>query len=611
MKRIVRGNALMLMVVLVLMTLAGCGTQNASDSSQAAATPASTAAATDKESAGTIELDAVQRNSIAMLNYLAVLTQEINASQNSRLYLEQAYSRLINNTYPNAVDSRTLVQLTSILDTLERYRMTAVKRERLEYVYEQNRGQSLRSAIPNPLGLVSAVGSFSLSKLATSIVYMTVDSVTSYTSANTQNELQYLQDGWTLDDEAAEALHESRKDTFVYMVRVVSDYDLPGELALNENAVDDFVFWKNNENVAARIRFFESNASTYQALGTYWLTLAESYYENGQYAECLNAVSAYEEMGCRIFRKDYDLAHVLPLAIAAAKETLAKDEYTQKAEYYISLMNDNSDYDDWSAHYFIAQTYIDLYNYTGEEHYLDNAYEELLDNVNSLVNEQKTLNTKYLTAVQKADAPKGATKAQKADIKKYNEMLEKQRETELPPVYEPLLLNCELLFSLEETMGHTDANADNVQSILHPDGAALFLTTPVDAAFGGQTVETDGEEATVRFSGEELTVPADVLTVNSTIKVSVELPDADEAVIFEDWKIEKVERGTQGKLATFAATFTSASGDKFDWKPGMKITIEIGNGDEARYSSVQYRFIATAKKKLLILNDTGFERVTE
>ena len=40
------------------------------------------------------ELDETQRNSINMLNYLVVLTQEINASQNSRLYLEETYSAL-------------------------------------------------------------------------------------------------------------------------------------------------------------------------------------------------------------------------------------------------------------------------------------------------------------------------------------------------------------------------------------------------------------------------------------------------------------------------------------------------------------------------------------
>ena len=158
----------------------------------------------------TEQLDSTQSNSIAMLNYLTVLTQEIRASKNSRLYLEEAYSSLINNTFPNAVDSRTLTQLNSILDTLENYRMISVKRERLEYIYEQNRAQALREAVPNPLGLLSAVQSFSLAKIAASIAYMAVDAYTSYTTYTAQVDLQYLKDGWALDDEEAVALHKPR-----------------------------------------------------------------------------------------------------------------------------------------------------------------------------------------------------------------------------------------------------------------------------------------------------------------------------------------------------------------------------------------------------------------
>lgn len=132
-------------------------------------------------------LDETQRNSISMLDHLAVLTQEINASQNSRMYLEEVYSMLINNTFPNAVDSRTLSQLTGILDTLEKYRMIAVKRERLDYVYEQNRAQAIRSVVPSPLGLLGAFKSFNLSKLAVAVSHMPVDSYTSYTSAYSTN----------------------------------------------------------------------------------------------------------------------------------------------------------------------------------------------------------------------------------------------------------------------------------------------------------------------------------------------------------------------------------------------------------------------------------------
>lgn len=212
-----------------------------------------------------------QYNSINMLNHLTVLTQEINSSKNSRLYLEQAYSSIVNNYNPNAIDDRTLGELNALLDTLENYRMTAVKRERLNYIYEQNKAQSLRDAIPTPIIVLDT----DIKSLVTSLIFLPIDSAKSYLTSSAQADLQYLQDGWALDDEDAEVLHKQRKDTFSYMVKTVNENQLPGELALTEDAVNTFVEWKNNENVTARIRFLESNQDTYRAFGGYWLTLAE------------------------------------------------------------------------------------------------------------------------------------------------------------------------------------------------------------------------------------------------------------------------------------------------------------------------------------------------
>ena len=215
------------------------------------------------------ELTSEQQNALAMLNYITVLTQEINASKNSRVYMEEAYSTLINNTYPNAVDSRTLNQMTGLLDTMENYRMVNVKRERLQYVYEQSQAQAIRAAIPNPLGLISTVHSFNPAKLVASIVYMAIDSYASYTAYTAAAEQQFLKDGWALDDEEAKVLHESRKGTFSYMVKMVNDNNLPGDLTLTEDTVSEFVRYKNNSNLVSRIQFLESNKRTYQPYGGY------------------------------------------------------------------------------------------------------------------------------------------------------------------------------------------------------------------------------------------------------------------------------------------------------------------------------------------------------
>lgn len=612
---------------MMLTTLTGCSNHEKSTAANAQTayptpiptsistdTSAVSAFANDKTAAQTSDtllgLDSTQRNSINMLNFLAVLTQEINASQNSRLYLEEAYSSLINNTYPNAVDSRTLSRLTNILDTLEKYRMVAVKRHRLEYVYEQNRAEALRAAVPSPLGLMSAVQSFSLAKLATSVVYMAVDAATSYASASAQADLQYLQDGWALDDEAAEALHNSRKDTFSYMVSIVGDYNLPGNYALSEGAVEEFVEWENNQNVVQRIRFLESNRETYQALGTYWIVLAESYYQNGQYADCLSAIASYEALDVQIFKKDYEYARILPLAIIAAGEVLSGADYVVTAERYLDQMMSNTDYSDWVSHYFAAQSYVELYNRTGKQEYLEKAYDVVVDNVNSLVNVQKALNEKYLAAVVTVETPKDATKEEKADISNYNKLLKEERKTALPPVYEPLLLNCELLFALAEELDISAEQKYVVENILHQNGSNIFLTAPLDAQYRFEPAEEGTiTDALLTFDGKKIVLPASLVTDSSVMKVTV-TPAEGEPSAFEDWSLAKVERKEEGVLDTFTATYESATARDYKYGAETRIMIEIANGI-GDAEAVRFEYMTTAGKTLYVFNSIHFDRVKE
>ena len=85
-----------------------------------------------------------------------------------------------------------------------------------------------------------------------------------------------------------------------------------GECALNENAVNDFVEWKDKTNLTSKIQWLESNESTYKKFGPFWLELAKSYYESEEYDKCLDAIKKYEGISVKIFRKDYDYAEALP-----------------------------------------------------------------------------------------------------------------------------------------------------------------------------------------------------------------------------------------------------------------------------------------------------------
>ena len=231
----------------------------------------------DSEDVEESSLTPTQRNSVNMLNYMSALTQEINASSGNQMFLEEAYSSLVNDIYPNAVDTETQAEITSLMDTIENYRMITVKRKRLEYIYEQNRAQALRQKIPNPVGVLSAVQSGSILKSAASVLYMAVDSVSSYKAATSQADLQYIQDGWELEDQELTELHNSTKNALSYMFDMVRDYNFDGDYALSEEAIKDFVKWKSkpDSQLISKIEWFKSPKDTYQNFGRYWLELVK------------------------------------------------------------------------------------------------------------------------------------------------------------------------------------------------------------------------------------------------------------------------------------------------------------------------------------------------
>ena len=521
-----------------------------------------------------------QKNSISMLNHLAVLTQEINDSKNSRLYLEEAISSLVSNTHPNAVDPTTQSYLSSLLDTLEGYRMISVKRDRLQYIYEQNQAQAIKQAIPNPIGLLSATKSKSLPQLIGSVVYMAVDSAVSYKTAMDEASFEYLQSGWELDDEEAENLHNSRKSAFAYMLNIVRDYDLEGDLALSEEAVQEYSYWKNHSNLAQKITFFESNKDTYKAYGDYWLTLASAYYQNEDYDKCIECIESFQALNAHIFRKDRTFAKTLPLAIISAGEVMEQEEAIPKVESWLKLLCDNTDEKDWALRYYAAQAYLDLSRQTGNEEFIKTAYNIIRDNVNYLVNEQRTKNKEYLAEVQKVETPDGATKAEKSEIKDLNKMLEEEREKALPPVYEPFIINCDFLFELIKELEISQAERKRINGILHENGEPIFLVDVLDSRYW---ISTDADDYSfgkdlqyqsfsTEFDGDDLTIPVFMASDDAVITVTVE---DDDGTVFDDWTIDEVERKDESDYSSFMATFHSEKAEDYKYSEGTRIHIEV------------------------------------
>lgn len=529
-----------------------------------------------------------QRNSFSMLYYLAITAEDIRISKDNRLILDDIYTSLLNDINPGAIDETTQDHLKNLRDIIKSYINISVKRDRLQYIYNQDKAATIRSAVPNPLAILSMTNSFNWKKLATSVVYTVVDSYTNYKNANDAVDQEFLMSGWELDDEETATIQKNRERAFDYMVDIVQEYALDGKLTLNEKAIETFAEICEIESVQQKIRRLESEEETYKLLGNYWLELADCYYQTSQYEKCLDCVDKYNALATGIYRKDYNYVQILPKAIVAAQETYIDDEYISRVQEFTDAIMENTTTEEWSTRYFAAQVYLDLYARTANREYLEAAYNIAYDNVTILLDEQRKLNTTYLEDVQELTVPEPdyrfmtekekeeAEKEYKAEqkrLKAYNKALKDARETELPPLYEPLVLNCDLLFALADEMDISSKEKAEIEDILQTDKNGVFLSKPVNDRYSFTTAKAD---YSIEFTKDKIVIPAELLTVGTEVIVSVS--DGGNSTTFNDCVVSKVMREGD-TIDTFKATITSKLMNDYGWTENSKVTVKIINAD--------------------------------
>lgn len=549
--------------------------------------------------------------SLEMLNYMTVTTQNINDSASSKLVLDTTYDALYENMNLNAIDPETKSQVLTLFNTINRYQSIETKRQHIQYVYEQNQAAAIRSALPNPMSVLNVVQSGNPVKALVSVAYMVAGSVDSYQSYKNEIDMQLMEQNWDLDEQAKESLDDCCSDTFEYMVDMCQKNGLDGTFALNKSAAQDFAKWEKESNETRKLEFFEKNQKTYQAYGKYWLVLAKCYFDKGDYQKCLDAITSYENLNINIFRYDRDYAQAMTLALVSAEETLTGYQYQSKAEAYLEGITSNIERDkDWALRYIAAQGYMNLYSATNDSKYLQIAYDLALENVNYLMDEQYAQNKEYFKTLdeKKLQIPKTDTKAEKKEKKEYNEWVKDAHEVALPPVYQPLMENCELLFGLADALKISESEKTKINDMLHSGNVPLFLVKPLENKYWfGKDITTD--KPTIDFDGSNLNIPAEYLSQGSTIMVTVTSNGKD--TVYDDWKIDKVDRGKKdkGTIDTFTAKYESKKIKKQKYTNGDMVTIEIMPSEENAYGTLSYTLKANITKKAKVISSTSFEMV--
>lgn len=650
----------MILAMSIVLSLAGCGTKttptttgdNTASSEQSITTPESTSDTSEGETSEptTVPVETIiptappaeatepteppvtippeeqkdefglteqQRNSFSMLYYLAITAEDIRISKDNRLMLDEIYTSLLNDINPGAIDETTQDHLKNLRDIIKSYINISVKRDRLQYIYNQDKAETIRSAVPNPIAILTATQSFDWKRLVASVAYTAIDSYNNYKSANAAVDQEFLMSGWELDDEETATIQKNRERAFDYMVDIVQEYGLDGKLTLNEKAIETFAEICEIESVQQKIRRLVSEEETYKLLGNYWLELAACYFETSQYQKCLDCVDKYNDLATGIYRMDYNYVQILPMAIVAAQETYTGDEYVTVISAFADAILENTTTEEWSTRYFAAQVYLDLYARTDDRKYLEAAYDIAYDNVTILLDEQRALNSTYLANIVEItidepdyrfmteDEKKEAEQEYKVEqkrLKEYNKGLKEGRKNELPPLYEPLVLNCDLLFALAEEMNISSTEKAEIEAILQTEKNGVFLSKPVNDRY---SFTSDVTDYSIEFTKSEIQIPASLLSAGSTIVVKV--TDGGKTTTFDDCTVTKVEReGTS--IETFVAVVTSKKLNDYNWTADSKVTVEIYNG--ASYDATIFKFeVIEYKDNWLIADKVVFGAV--
>lgn len=176
--------------------------------------------------------------------------------------------------------------------------------------------------------------------------------------------------------------------------------------------------------------------------------------------------------------------------------------------------------------------------------------------MNDLCGTQRTLNKAYKKPVEEVNPKEDDVEAVKKQYEKYNAQLKEVRKTELPPVYDPLLLNCDLMFALADQMEVDEDDMKRINGFMHPQGAPLFLTSSLDERYRFLRTPSTNEETKddIYFDGSVIILPAKYVTDLTAICVTISVPGQEEEVVFKDdnenknWIIEKVDRKIEGDV---------------------------------------------------------------
>ena len=199
---------------------------------------------------------------------------------------------------------------------ISEFKSIDVKRERLEYIYNQKKSMEIASLVPNALSVATvAFSSGDLKRAIISIAGTALSSINSYLTTKQKNELEMIQEQWNLDDEASKVFNNLTNSIFINLTALSQNYGFSRSDFASPETIKEFVRIVEDENTTAKdiIMRFVGNRTEEELskFSDYWRIIATAYYELEDYKSALSSIKKYEECFEDVFYHDENYAQMM------------------------------------------------------------------------------------------------------------------------------------------------------------------------------------------------------------------------------------------------------------------------------------------------------------
>ena len=178
---------------------------------------------------------------------------------------------------------------------------------------------------------------------------------------------------------------------------------------------------------------------------------------------------------------------------------------------------------------------------------------------------------RFMTEEEKKEVEQEYKDEQKR-LKAYNKSLKETRKTELPSLYEPLVLNCELLFALADEINISNQEKSEIEAILQTGSNGVFMVDPINAHY---SFSTNDFNRSIELQKDKVIIPVNLLSADA--KVVVTVTDNGQTVTFDDCVVTEVKREGD-TVDSFFAHVSSKQMKAYKWTADSRATVKITYG---------------------------------